>query len=88
MNEQIYFTLRFEISLYHYFLFTDSSRRDVRKEKAIEKARDSELVVKLVIIYRDGSTKSLATMSLPVWIKVKLKLFVKNDSIYSPSVIN
>ena len=88
LNELIYFPLRFEIPPYHYFLFTDSSRRDVRKEKAIEKARDSELVVKLVIIYRDGSTKSLATMSLPVWIKVKLKLFVKNDSIYSPSVIN
>ena len=44
----------------------DSSRRDVRNEKAIEKARDSELVVKLVIINRDGSTKYPAEMCLPV----------------------
>ena len=50
----------------------DSSRRDVRNEKAIEKARDSELVVKLVIINRDGSTKYPAEMCLPVWIKAMI----------------
>ena len=47
-----------------------SSRKDARNKKAIEKARDSELVVKLVEINHDGSTKSLVTECLPVWIKV------------------
>ena len=53
-----------------------STRKDVRKEKAIEKARDSELVAKLVLLNRDSSIKSvLAEMSIPVWIKVGNKMF-------------
>ena len=60
-----------------FYIFTlASSRKDVRKEKAIEKARDSELVVKLVIFNRDSSIKSfLAEMSIPVWIKVPFSFF-------------
>ena len=45
-------------------------RQDARNTKAIEKARDSELVVKLVEINHDDSTKALVTECLPVWIKV------------------
>ena len=53
-----------------------STRKDVRKEKAIEKARDSELVAKLVMLDRDSSIKSvLAEMSIPVWIKVGDNIF-------------
>lgn len=53
-----------------------STRKDVRKEKAIEKARDSELVAKLVMLNRDSSIKSvLAEMSIPVWIKVGDNIF-------------
>ena len=54
------------------FCVPASSRKDACKHKASERARDSELVVKLVIIYGDNSTKSLAEMRLPVWIKVEI----------------
>lgn len=51
--------------------FSASSRKDIRNKNAIEKARDSELVVKLVKIHHDGSTEFVVTTCLPVWIKVK-----------------
>ena len=57
-----------------YFAFdysSASSRKDIRNKNAIEKARECELVVKLVKIHHDGSTEFLVTRCLPVWIKVK-----------------
>ena len=58
------------------YILLASTRKDVRKEKAIEKARDSELVAKLVLLNRDSSIKSvLAEMSIPVWIKVGDNIF-------------
>ena len=47
-----------------------ASRQDARNRKAIEAARDTELVVKLLQINHDGSTSTLVTECLPVWIKV------------------
>ena len=59
-----------------FYILLASTRKDVRKEKAIEKARDSELVAKLVMLNRDSSIKSvLADMSIPVWIKVGDNIF-------------
>lgn len=49
-----------------------SSRKDIRNKNAIEKARDSELVVKLVKIHHDGSTEFIVTTCLPVWIKASI----------------
>jgi len=52
--------------------FSASSRKDIRNKNAIEKARDSELVVKLVKIHHDGSTEFIVTTCLPVWIKASI----------------
>ena len=65
-----------KIHLAEFDYISASSRKDARNKKAIEKARDSELVVKLVEIHHDGSTHSLVTECLPVWIKVDI--YIRN----------